>query len=475
MFLVIAPEIFIVSSILGLVVLEIIFKNKKVLFLFFLCSFVSVFIACLILLYNLYKNKVLELILLGGRFSLNAEIIIIKILILVVCLFLVSISFEGFKYGNEKGYGEFCALILSTSLGALLLVSSSDILTFYVSLETATIPLFLLVAWKERSWSAEAAIKYTLLGMLSSVFLLLGISYIYGMTGSTDFYSISYFLFNNSAVYFISIIFIVSIGFKMAIVPFHMWISDVYYGSSFEIAAYLSVFSKIIGIVLIWNIFYKMLGNHIIYESIFFISILSSFTMTFGNILAIGQSNIKRIMAFSSISQAGYLLIGLLDGGKMGVTSLFYYMLVYSVSNLAAFTVFIYYKKVFNVENVQDFNGLAEKAPVMSLILTIALFSLAGIPPLSGFIGKFFIFNIAAQENVNWLVLMAAVNSTISLYYYLGIIKRIYIYDFEKKLNVDTSKFLIIKSNAILLGVLILLVGLYSSFYNTIYTIINIY
>ena len=359
----------------------------------------------------------------------------------------------------------------------MFLVSSSDIVGLYISLETTTIPLYLLISWKEKAWSAESGIKYTLLGMFSSVFLLLGLSYLYGITGCTDFYGVSYFVFNNPIIYFISLILFISVGFKMTLVPFHMWIADVYYGAATVITAYLSVFSKIIGIVLIWNIFYKMLGNHIVYESTSFIAIISAITMSVGNILAITQTNIKRIMAFSSISQAGYMLLGFIGGSKLGMVAIFYYLLVYSISNLTVFCIIIYYKKKFNVENINDYNNLYRKAPLMSLFFLIALLSLAGIPPLSGFVGKFFLFYIAAKKELYWLVLIAAINSTVSLYYYLIIIKKVYIDRNKYYISNDSSiyKFFVLKVVAMILTISIVGIGVFPVFYNICYNSVIFY
>jgi len=470
----IIPEIITILTIVLLIVIEIISFKKDNFIIPFTLSIISVFISLLTSIYNLKNIANINHCFLEGRFCLNGEGVMFKILFLFIVLFILCMSFDDFNNiintKQDTRYGEFCMLLLTTLVGALFLVSSSDMVTFYVSLEMTIIPIYLLISWKENSWSAESSIKYLLVGMFSSVFLLLALSYLYGLTGSTDFYTIYYRLFNNITVYFIAILLLINICFKMGIVPFHMWISDVYYGSSITITAYLSVFSKVVGIALIWIIFYRILGNHIVHKSTMFIAIMSSISMTLGNVLAITQNNIKRIMAFSSISQAGYILMGFIKGGTLGMAAVFYYTLIYVVTNLSVFFVIMFYKKKFNVENILDYKNLSEKSPIMSVFFLIALFSLAGIPPLSGFIGKFFLFSIAAEEGLNWLVLVAALNSTVSLYYYLGIIKKIYIdrsdntYVFE-----NNSSLVILQSGAFILSMGIMLLGC-PIFYNTIYT-----
>jgi len=212
-----------------------------------------------------------------------------------------------------------------------------------------------------------------------------------------------------------------------------MWISDVYYGSSLTITAYLSTFSKTLGIAIVWLIFYNIVGNHILYECQTTISLISLLTMTVGNMLAITQKSIKRLMAYSSISQAGYIVMGFIGGTNSGISAIFYYLYIYTISNIAVFSSVAFFKRNLKVELLDEYKGLAQKSPFMSLVMLTSLLSLAGIPPLSGFIGKLFLFNVAAASNSHGLVFAGAVNSTISLYYYLSIIKKIYIDDNDTK------------------------------------------
>jgi len=479
MALIIIPEIIIIITILSLIILKIIFNNKIENILFFITAiFGTIASLTSLLLINIYTNNEYQ-ILFGGRFVFHTESFYFKILFLLIALIIILISWERSSKNNIKNIffehcSEFYSILLTTICGAMFLVSSNDIITLYISLEMATIPIYILIAWNETSISGESGLKYALLGMFSSVFILLGFSYIYGATGETSFYNIFSLIQNNDLLHFISILLIIAIGFKMALVPFHMWIADVYYGASTTITAYLSVFSKILGLSLIIQLFYKIIGNHIIIESTFLISCIAAITMTVGNILAITQSNIKRIMAFSSISQAGYLLMGFIGGQNEGIIAIIYYSLVYIVSNLAAFCAIIYFERKFNAIDIKDYKNLSQVAPAMSLILLLALFSLAGIPPLSGFVGKFFLFSIAASQKVYWLVLLAAINSTISLYYYLNIIKSMYI---EKQIKIYKPSIFnssILNSTAFITTISIFLLTIIPFFYETIYiNIIN--
>jgi NADH-quinone oxidoreductase subunit N len=298
---------------------------------------------------------------------------------------------------------------------------------FYIGLELATIPIAALAAFERyKNKSAEAGIKLILISSLSSGVLLYGISMIYGTTGSLYFFEVSQHFpgFNLQILGFI--FFFAGMAFKISIVPFHLWTADVYEGAPVNITSFLSVISKgaaiFILIIILYAIFPSIMETW--QKTILVTSIL---TMTIGNLFAIRQQNIKRFLAFSSISQAGYILVGMVGGNQLGMASVIYYILVYIFSNLGAFGVVTAISNATGKENIDDYNGLYKTNPKLSLIMMLALFSLAGIPPLAGFFGKFFLFTAAAEKGFYFLVLIAVINTIISLYYYLLVVKAMFI------------------------------------------------
>jgi NADH-quinone oxidoreductase subunit N len=318
------------------------------------------------------------------------------------------------KDENSDRVSEYFILIISTLIGMDFMISAGHFLMFYLGLELATIPVAALAAFeKYKNKSAEAGIKLILMSALSSGVLLYGLSMIYGTTGSLYFFEVSRHFpgFNLQILGFI--FFFAGMAFKISIVPFHLWTADVYEGAPVNITSYLSVISK--GAAIIMATWQKT------------ILVTSILTMTIGNLFAIRQQNIKRFLAFSSISQAGYILVGMVGGNQLGMASVIYYILVYIFSNLGAFGVVTAISNATGKENIDDYNGLYKTNPKLSLIMMLALFSLAGIPPLAGFFGKFFLFTAAAEKGFYFLVLIAVINTIISLYYYLLVVKAMFI------------------------------------------------
>ncbi|MBI3535470.1 MAG: NADH-quinone oxidoreductase subunit N [Deltaproteobacteria bacterium] len=376
----------------------------------------------------------------GGQFSLENIDLWLKVFF-ILCAFVIAIASFSFILGESKEtchkkqiYSfEFLTILLFNLSGMLFLVSARDLLTLYVSLELSTLPLFILTAWKRDALSSEAGLKYVVLGALASALLLLGFSIFYGLTGTMDLVLIGRSTNVSPLFWFASVLVISAIGFKLTLVPFHMWAPEVYQGAPTVVTAYLSVASKGAGLVLMFQIFFRIFGASI--SSFYFaIALLSALTMTLGNVVAIVQENIKRFMAFSAISQAGYLIMGFLGG--------------------------------FHANSQAVLQGLSRTHPLIALSMMIGLFGLAGIPPLSGFIGKFFLFSVAASSGFYWLVAVAAINSVISLYYYLRIVRQMYI---EPVL--ETTVFPMKLSMGGLLGSLVVisvLLGLVPVFYETI-------
>lgn len=328
---------------------------------------------------------------------------------------------------NRVKQGEFYILTLATLLGMYLMISAGHFLMFFIGLELASIPMTALVAFdKWRATSAEAGAKYILVALFSSSLLLFGISLIYGATGTMYFDDLAAKLDCGYLNILGLVFFFTGMGFKISLVPFHLWTADVYEGSPTVITSYLSVISKgAAGFVLLTTlvkVFAPMIDQW--QEILFWIIIVS---ITIANLFALRQQNLKRFMAFSAISQAGYLVLGVIPGTAQGMTSLVFYLLVYLAANLGAFAVINVVEQNSSKITIDDYNGLYQTNPRLSFLMTLCLFSLAGIPPFAGFFSKFFVFMAAFHAGFHLLVFIALVNTIISLYYYLKIVKAMYI------------------------------------------------
>jgi NADH-quinone oxidoreductase subunit N len=345
------------------------------------------------------------------------------------------------KEENRERISEYFILLISTLLGMNFMISAGHFLMFYIGLELATIPIAALATYERyKKKSAEAGIKLILISALSSGILLFGLSMIYGTTGSLYFGEVSKLYEGNSLQTLAFIFFFSGMAFKISIVPFHLWTADVYEGSPVNVTSYLSVISKgaavFILIIVLFTVFPVIIETW--QKTLYVTSIL---TMTIGNLFAIRQQNLKRFLAFSSISQAGYILLGFIGGNQLGMASVVYYILIYIFSNLGAFGVVAAVSNATGKENIEDYNGLYHTNPGLSLIMTLALFSLAGIPPVAGFFGKFFLFTAAAQKGFYVLVTIAVLNTIIALYYYLLVVKAMFINANENPIGKIKSDF----------------------------------
>jgi NADH-quinone oxidoreductase subunit N len=364
----------------------------------------------------------------GGMYVTNAGRLMMKNIlnIGVLLVFLQSVDWLR-KDENSEKISEYFILMISTLIGMNFMISSGHFLMFYIGLELATIPIAALAAYdRHRNVSAEAGIKLILISALSSGILLYGLSMIYGTTGSLYFGEIASVFRGNNLQLLGFIFFFTGMAFKISIVPFHLWTADVYEGSPINITAYLSVISKgaavFIFIIVLFTVFPVIVST---WQKVIYVT--SILTMTIGNLFAIRQQNLKRFLAFSSISQAGYILLGFIGGNQLGMASVIYYILVYIFSNLGAFGVVLAISNASGKENIDDYNGLYHTNPKLSLIMMLALFSLAGIPPVAGYFGKFFLFTAAAEKGFYTLVIIAVLNTIISLYYYLLIVKAMFL------------------------------------------------
>lgn len=376
----------------------------------------------------------------GGMYQTDSVRILMKNILNIGTLIVLiqSVPYLKNKENIEKS-SEFIMLLFSTLLGMNFMISSGDFLMFYLGLELATIPMAALTAFdKFRNKSSEAGIKLILLAAFSSGITLYGISMIYGTNGSIYFNDIAQTFANDHLQILAFIFFISGLAFKISLVPFHLWAADVYEGAPVNITSYLSVISKgaavFILIILLYNVFHAITE-----EWATLLYTISIITMTVGNLFAIRQQNLKRFLAFSSIAQAGFILLGIIGEPQFGMTTVIYFVLIYVFSNLGAFGVVAAISNNTGKENIDDYNGLYHTNPKLSLVMMLSLFSLAGIPPVAGFFGKFFLFTAAAQKGYYALVIIATLNATISLYYYLLVIKAMFINKSDKPIAFFTS------------------------------------
>ena len=371
----------------------------------------------------------------GGMYVAGQAAQVMK-LILTFGAFIVVVMAEPWQEREASKYaGEFHLLVLSTLLGMYVMMSSGSFLLFFLGLETASVPLACLVAFdKFKKKSAEAAAKYILVATFSSGVMLYGISFIYAQTGTLYFDDVAEALsvnFTASPLSIMGLVFFFSgLGFKLSLVPFHFWTADTYEGAPTPVTGYLSVVSKGAAAFALMTILIKAFGPMMeYYEYLLYIVIVLSITIA--NLFAIRQNELKRFMAFSSISQAGYIMLAVIGASETGMAALMYYVLVYVVANMAVFTVISTVEQNNNGTTLMSsYNGLYQTNPKLAFLMTLALFSLAGIPPFAGMFSKFFVFMAAAEQGSFWayfVVFVALVNTVVSLYYYLLIVKAMYI------------------------------------------------
>ena len=400
-----------------------------------------------------------------GMFYTNALIVFQKN-ILNLGVYLISLLFADWFKKNEH-MPEFFMLMLSALLGMFFMISSGNLLIFFLSLELATIPVAAMANFDlEKKLSSEAAMKMILSSAFSSGILLFGISLIYGVTGTISFTLMPGMLDSSPMMIMIFVFLFTAFAFKLSIVPFHLWTADVYEGSPFATTSFLSVISKgsvaFIFMTALYKVFQPM--HDVWYNMVMLLSIA---TMIIGNLFAIRQQNIKRFLAFSSIAQVGFILVGMSGNAGVGTTSVVYFILIYTFSNLAAFGVAAVIESQTGKEQIDDYKGLYQTNPFLSWILTLALFSLAGIPPTAGFFGKLFLITAGASKGNYMFITIAALNMIISLYYYLRVVRAIFMDKNEEPIGKINTPFST-KLALIICAVGIVLVGLLSWIYDYI-------
>ena len=346
----------------------------------------------------------------------------------ILNLGVLVISMQAYDWLKQhKHVAEFYVLLLSTLLGMFFMISAGNLLMFYLGLELSSIPLAAIANFDlEKRQSSEAAMKFIISSAFSSGLLLFGISMVYGTTGTLVFSEIPQYLTGNPLQLFALVLLVAGFAFKISVVPFHLWTADVYEGSPVAVTAYLSVISKGAAVFVFVAVLYTILKPLAAawYNIIFLLSVL---TMITGNLFALRQSNFKRLLAFSSIAQAGFILVGISGGSQAGMASVIYFILVYVFSNLGAFGVVAVVTALTGKEDTASYKGFYKANPFLAWVMAISLFSLAGIPPAAGFFGKFFLLIAGAGKGNYVLIVVAALNMIISLYYYLKIVKIMFI------------------------------------------------
>ena len=421
-------ELFLAISIMALLIIGVFKKNSSILIYNF--SIISLLL-CLALLFNYPINENLELF--KNSYKIDYLSSFTKILLISSGIFVLLLS-KKYVQIIEINKIEYPILVLSSILGMMVMVSSNDLILFYIGLELQSLSLYVLASFnRDNLLSSESGLKYFVLSALSSGLLLYGCSLIYGFSGSTNFFIIANNLTEGSYGLTFGIVFIlVGLAFKISAVPFHMWAPDVYQGSPTSVTAFFAILPKIAALTIFVRVLYVPFFN-LINDWQMIIVFLSIASMLFGSIAAIGQTNLKRLIAYSSIGHMGYALAGLSTGTNQGIQSSITYITIYLFMNLAFFgCVFMLRRDDKYFENIEDLSGLSKHHPILSFSFLIVLFSLAGIPPLAGFFAKFYVFTAVLEQSMYFLAIVGLLSTVIAAYYYLRLIKIIY-FDPEKE------------------------------------------
>ena len=468
------PEILLVVFAAAVIILDLLVKNResqKVAYLSLVglgCTLVAILVTNSVF----GTNESISLFL--GMIRLDKFAVFFKILLLLATAATILFSLRSEEI-DGKLKGEYYALLLAVTFGMFLMASSTNLLMIFISLETVSLTSYILAGFLTHSpRSSEAAFKYITYGAVASGTMLFGLSLLFGMTGTGDLATISIRLPEVLASgevtalgLLIAITFILAgIGYKIASVPFHMWSPDVYEGAPIPITAFLSVASKAAGFALFIRFFHSGFNKPEIMQSVdwgLLLAIISALTMTVGNLAALPQRNVKRLLAYSSIAHGGYLLMGAVLLTPEGLSAILFYLIVYFFMNLGAFYVVVLIANEAGSEMIDGYRGLATRAPFVAAAMAIFLFSLTGIFPFAGFFGKWLLFNAVISEGMYWLAIIGLLNSVVSLYYYARIVKAMYLESTE-----DTESFSFSKDTIVLLSVFVvptILIGFLPIFY----------
>jgi NADH-quinone oxidoreductase subunit N len=429
------PEIIMVCLAMAIVVIDVIVKKKETIALLTIVTAVAVAYSVL----NGVSGEVFSGMYVADGYSLFFKLIFLISLILST---LISVRYIEVAKIN---FGEYYTLMLFATLGMMIMASAGDIVVLYLGLELMALSTYVLAGFmRHESKSNEAALKYFLLGAFASALLLYGTAMIYGLTGTTNLRGIAQFLATQGgrtspALMLSMILFIVAFSFKIAAAPFHMWAPDAYEGAPTSVTAFMSVGPKSAGFAALGRVFFVAFASLQINWAALLVPI-AILTMAVGNILALSQTNVKRMLAYSSIAHAGYALLGIIAGGSEGVSSMMMYLFIYAFMNMGAFAVVVMLRtEDFKGEEITDYQGLAKTHPLASFLMLIFMFSLTGIPPTAGFIGKLNVFMAAVHAGYTWLVIVAVIFSAISAYFYLRIVMYMYMKEPKTELSLSTS------------------------------------
>ncbi len=407
-----------------------------------------------------------------GMVAFDGFAVFFKVLTALATLFVVFMSMDSAELA-EKSQAEYYVFLLCVLLGMFLLSSATDIVMLYLALEMVSIPSYLLAGYlKGKGSSTEAAMKYVIYGATASGVMIYGFSILYGLTGTTQVGAIGRALAAGQAslpAFLAAAMVTVGFGYKIAAVPFHMWSPDVYEGAPTPVTAFLSVGPKAAGFAVLVRFFYTVFASpdpiagmwkiSVSVDWTLLFAILSAVTMTVGNLVAVNQRNVKRLLAYSSIAHAGYMLMGFVLLSSVGLKAILFYLVVYLFMNLGAFYVVVLVANGTRSEEIADYSGLGSRAPLVAVSLAIFLFALTGIPPFSGFIGKVYLFAEVINRGVYWLAIVAALNSVVSLYYYARIVKVMFLED--PKVSTELPVALVPRVMVCILAVPTLILGVY--------------
>ncbi len=473
-----SPEILIVIFAAAVIILDLVVKNREsvavahLALVGCLCT-----LAAVLFIHFSFRNPVS---LFEGMIRLDEFSTFFKILLLLATAATILFSLRSEEL-DAKLKGEYYALLLAITLGMFLMASSTNLLMIFIALETVSLTSYILAGFLTHSpRSSEAAFKYITYGAVASGTMLFGLSLLFGMAGTGDLTQIGGRLTEllasgevSSLTVLIAITFVLAgVGYKIASVPFHMWSPDVYEGAPIPITAFLSVASKSAGFALFIRFFYTGFGSTGLMQSVdwpFMLAIVSALTMTVGNLAALPQQNVKRLLAYSSIAHGGYLLMGGVLLTSEGVGAILFYLLVYLFMNLGAFYVVVLVANEMGSETIDGYRGLGSRAPLVAIAMVVFLASLTGLPPLAGFFGKWLLFTAVLEQGYYWLALIGLLNSVVSLYYYARIFKVMYFEDADE----DTDRVSFSAGTFALLSTFVI-PTIFIGFLNIFYTFSNI-
>jgi NADH-quinone oxidoreductase subunit N len=459
----ILPETIIFLTAVVLLIVEMIFRsehNRKVFATLTLVGIVGA-MAAIVSIWNLNTTEFF------GMFSVDMTANLLKMVLLIMTGLVI---FGTINAETKIGDSEFYSLILFSVFGTMSLASSSDLIMLFISLEITVIPAYILTASKRTPRSSEAALKYFLLGIIASVVLLYGMTLLYGLSGETNFSAIAAKLNSGTiepAIVVAMIMIIVGLGFKVAAVPFHFWVPDVYEGSPIPVAAYLATGPKAGGFAAIIHLFPLALASTTKAWAAAFAA-LAVLSMIVGNLSALSQKHVRRMLGYSAVAHTGYLLVGLATATDAAYTALIFYFFVYSLAALGAFLVVFATTEKGVGENVFDFLGMYKRSPMLAIAMAVFMFSLVGIPPFAGFMGKFFLFKAAVASKLVWLTIVGVLNSVVSLAYYITVVRHMWFLkpEGEGAAHVSVSAPLYVSIVAILLAIVVF--GLFPNSLNSV-------